>query len=324
MNLIKTTTTLLTASLAAAMFAAPASAVPLPATASLAYDGTIDFTLSNGLSVVGALDAQYRTPTGPSRPYEFTTSLNFGEISITPVITVTTPEFELIPEICLPFLGCTPPVSLPGQEIGLTPSISLGGPFEIYDLSYTSGNIPLGPVFNFDFGTPLLGDALTIDDLVREQFETGEKTVSETGVVVGPLLVDYEYDGVLQPDGETILADYLLSASGPGFLGEFEALVLGIINENTDLLAELALEAIQGLGLCDDLGPAAGLCEDVLAGLDPSQIGISVDSIGNFSSTYSLKKAITAVPVPATLPLLALGVALVGLSSNRRRKITTA
>lgn len=325
MKLIRNTITLLSVSLGAAMLAGPAAAVPVPI-ASEDYNGTIDFSLSNGLSVVGTLDARYRTPPGSPRPYEFNSALNFGAISITPEFTITTPEIELIPEICVPFLGCLPATSLPSQMIPLAPSIPLGGPFDIYDISFTSGELPLGQVFNFDFGSPILGDALTIDDIVRAQFESGATSVSETGIVIGPLMAEYTYDGVLQdsalqpPGGSQILADYTANVTGPGLLADLEDALLEIINENTDLLADLALEALLGLDICSGLGVAEQVCNDVLAGLEPGDIGITVDSIGNFSAEYSLQNSINPIPVPATLPLLALGVAMMGFTSQRRRR----
>jgi hypothetical protein len=326
MKLIKTTITLLATSLGAAMLATPAAAVPMPTApvASLDYNGKVSFSLSNGLSVVGNLESQYRTPPGSAHPYQFNTKLGFGSVSITPVITVTTPEIVLIPGTCFPFFGCTPDISLPSQIIPLTPSISLTNPINVYDLSYTSAELPLGKIFAFDFGTPLLGDALTVDDYVQAQFETGATSVSETGTVVGPLMGSYEYTGVLQPDGTTILADYTLDITGPGLLAELEASLLEIINENAALLSEIALKALIVSNPCAGLGIGESICNDVLNGLNPSQLLVSVDSIGNFSADYSLQKSIIPVPVPATLPLLALGVALMGVTSARRRKVAAA
>ncbi|MCB1706733.1 MAG: PEP-CTERM sorting domain-containing protein [Halioglobus sp.] len=327
MKLLKSTISILAASLGTAMLAGPAAAVPMP-TAALDYDGTINFSLSNGLSVIGSMDAQYRTPPGAPQPYEFNTSLSFGSVTITPVLTVTTPEFVLIPggETCLPFIGCftTPDVTLPSQIIPLTPSISLTEPVNVYTYSYTSGELPVGTVFNTDFGTPLLGEALTIDDLVREQFETGATSVNESGSVVGSLMGSYEYEGELQPDGNTILADYMLNLSSPELLAELEASLLELINDNTAMLSEAALQALIASNPCSGLGVGEGICNDLINGLDSSQLQVVVNSIGTFSSTYSLQKSIIPVPAPATLPLLALGVALMGLASARRRKTGTA
>ena len=327
MKLVKNTISLLTASLGAAMLAAPAVAVPL-STASLDYTGEISFSLSNGLSVIGDLDAQYRAPPGAPRPYQFNTSLSFGSVSITPKITVTTPRIVLVPgtEICLPFIGCntTPDIALPSQILPLTPSISLTSPISVYNYSYTSEELPLGAIFNTDFGTPLLGDALSVDDLVRDQFQSGATSVSETGTVVGPLMANYNYEGVLQPGGDTILANYLLGVTSPELLAELEAYLLDFINDNTALLSEAALAALLATDPCGGLGVGEAICNDALSGLDSSALLVTVDSIGTFTTSFSLQKSIIPVPVPATLPLLALGVALVGMTSGRRRKVNAA
>jgi hypothetical protein len=329
MKLVKNTVSLLAASLGAAMLAAPVAAVPMPTpTASLAYNGTLNFNLSNGLSVIGNMDAQYRTPPGAPRPYEFNTSLKFGAVTITPVLQVTTPEFVLIPgtETCLPFIGCftTPDVTLPSQIIPLTPSISLTNPVSVYNYTYTSPELPLGDIFTTDFGTPLLGDALTVDDLVRAQFETGAKSVSESGTVVGPLMGSYDYTGALQPDGNTILGNYTLGLSSPELLAELEASILDLINDNTALLSALALDALIASNPCGSLTIGQSVCNSFINGLDSNDLQILVTSIGDFSSTFSLEKSMTAVPTPATLPLLALGVIMAGLASRRRREVAPA
>lgn len=318
---------LLSGAVGAALFAGPAAALPLPPIASLAYNGSINFSSAGGLSVVGDLDAQYRTPTGGPRPYQFNTSLGFGAVTVTPSLTVTTPSIVLIPDtqICLPFIGCNtiPGVSLPSQVIPLNPTIPLLAPITVYDYSYTSSALPLGGIFNFDFGTPLLGDALTLDNVVQTQFETGATTVSESGSV-GPFNGSYEYQGVLQPGGTTILGSYMLDITGPGLLAEVEDFALGIINDNTDLLFDLAFGQLLAANLCGDLTIGQGLCNDFIAGLGATDLQISVNSIGNFSADFAKLKSIVPVPAPATLPLVALGLALMGLLNIRRRNTTTA
>lgn len=332
MKLIRNTITLLTASLGTVILAGPAAALPV-STASLAYNGTINFNASSGLSVVGDLNAQYRTPPdGPARPYQFQTSLDFGALTLTPELTVTTPEIVLIAgtETCLPVIGCftTPDITLPSQSTSLTPSITLTDLITVYDYSYTSDELPLGDIFNVDFGTPLLGDALTIDDLVQAQFETGATTVSETGLVIGPLISSYDYTGVLQPDGSTILGSYQLDLFGPGLLAELEAAILKIINDNTAVLSEIALQGLLASNPCGNLSIGQSVCNDLINGLDSADLLVTVDSIGTLSSDFSLLKSITPVPAPvpapATLPLLGLSLVLMGLVSGRRRKIRAA
>ncbi|MBK6508395.1 MAG: hypothetical protein IPG06_02355 [Haliea sp.] len=77
--------------------------------------GTIDASLQNGLSVKGDVDAQYRTPPGSPRPYEFKSSLDLGAVNVTPSIRVTTPEIVLVEEseVCVPFFGC---ITIPGEH----------------------------------------------------------------------------------------------------------------------------------------------------------------------------------------------------------------
>ena len=313
MKLIKRPINLLAVSLGALMLSGQAVAMPI---ASLDYQGQLDFSLSDGLSVEGTLEAFYMTPPPAPTPYQFNTQLSFEALEITPTVTVTTPEIELIPGL----------FTLPSVDIPISPSIPLVGSVEVFDLSYTSPELPLGGISLFDFGTPLLGEVLTVDDLVQEQFETGATSFSEVGDVIGPLVASYSYDGELQPDGKTILADYTLDISGPGLLGDIEDSVLSLVNDNTDLLADFALDAVLATNPCSGLGFLEGICNGLLSALEGSDLGISVDSLGVVSADYSHQKSIVAlqapepVPAPGTLPLVALGMAFAGLAARRRAR----
>lgn len=319
MRRLKTTLTLLTASLGTALLALPAAATPI---AVLNSTGLINGTFQTGISVMGDVDAQYRTPPGSPRPYEFKSSLDLGSVSVTPVVNVTTPEIVLIPEteICVPFFGCVtiPGISLPSVILPLAPSIALTDPVNVYNVTYTSGVLPLGGIFNFDFGTPLLGQALTLDNVVQEQFETGATTVSTSGSL-GPFDGTFEYEGVLQPGNEQILGLFMADLTGPGLLAELENALLGILNNNVDLIVDIVFDAIIATDPCAAAGDLADLCRAALEGLDPSSIGIEVVSLGNFSANYDWRNSIEPVPVPATLPLLALGLVLIGVTARRRR-----
>ncbi|MFK7732006.1 MAG: PEP-CTERM sorting domain-containing protein [Pseudomonadales bacterium] len=333
MKLIRTTAALFTASIGAALLAAPASAVPLPI-ASLGYNGTLNLNASEGLTITGDFNAQYRTPPGAAGPYQFDTSLNLGPITASPEFTVTTPEIVLVPggETCIgSFCFPIPPVTLPPQIVPLNPTLTLADEINVYDLSYTSGNLPLGDIFAFDFGTALLGDALNLDSLVQDQFETGATAVNETGVVFGPFTSDYAYEGILQPDGETILGSYQVDISGPGILADLETALLDLINDNTALLSDFALQGLIASNPCGVLGPIQDICNSIISGLDSSQLLVTVASLGDFSAGYSVDKSITplgnnpdpdpnAVPTPATLPLLAAGLLMLGMGSRRRRQ----
>ncbi len=321
MKRMKTTISLLAAALGAATLALPAAAFPV---AVLNSTGTIDASFQNGLSVKGDVDAQYRTPPGSPRPYEFKSSLDLGAVNVTPSVRVTTPEIVLVEEseVCVPFLGCItiPGVSIPSQVLPVNPSIALTDPINVYNVSYVTGVLPVGGIFNFDFGTPLLGQALTLDNVVQNQFETGATTVNETRTV-GPFEAIFDYEGVLQPGGEQILGEYMLDITGPGLLAELENLLLGLINENTDLIVEIVFDLLLQTDPCAAAGALEDLCNDALANLDPTSIGIEVVSLGNFDATYIWRNSIESVPVPASLPLVALGLVLMGVVSRRRNKV---
>jgi hypothetical protein len=321
---MKTTITLLAASIGAAMLSVPAAAFPI---AVLNSTGSIDLSFQQGLTVQGDVDAQYRTPPGSPRPYEFKSSLDLGAVNVTPSVNVTTPEIVLVEEsqVCVPFFGCItiPGVSIPSQVIPVNPSIALTDPINVYNVSYVTGVLPVGGVFNFDFGTPLLGQALTLDTVVQNQFESGATTVSETNTV-GPFTSIFDYEGVLQPGGEQILGEFMLGVTGPGLLAELENLLLGLINENTDLIVELVFDLLLQTDPCAAAGVLEDVCNEALANLDPNSIGIEVVSLGNFDATYIWRNSIESVPVPASLPLVALGLVLMGVTSRRRRQVTAA
>jgi hypothetical protein len=313
----------------ALLAAVPAAASTLPPTALLNSGGTVAFSSASGLTLNGSLIAEYRTPTGAARPYVFATSLDLGPLDITPSFTVTTQERVLIPESCITIFGrpiCTPAVVLPSLSVDLSPTIPLLASTTIFDKSFTSPDLPLGALFGFDYGTPLFGTPLTFGDLVQDQFETGATTVSVAGAV-GPFGGVYNYSGVLQPGGEVILADYSLSLTGPGLIADIEGYLLGLLNDNTDLLFDLAFEQLLASNPCAGLGLSAvatGLCNAFIGGLDQSEVSIAVTSLGTVTGGYELSKSITPVPVPFSLPLLASGLAVMGFVGSRRRKASAA
>ena len=308
-----------------------AGASTLPPVAALDSNATINFSAQDGLSVVGDLVAQYRTPTGGPVPYIFKTALTAGPATVTPDLTISTQAIQISAgtpptEVCLPFIGCNtipgiPAVNLPSFSVDLTPTIPLAGQSTIYDLTYVSPDLPLGAIFNFDFGTPLLGNALTFGDVVQDQFETGEASVNVSGGA-GPFGATFTYDGVLQPGNDTILADYTLTGTGPGVLGAIESFALGILNDNTSVLLDLAYDLFLGTDPCATLGPLAGTCNTILAGLAPGDLigGITLNSVLNFSADVSVSKSITPVPLPAAGLLLLGGLGAFGVAARRKRR----
>lgn len=335
MNLINKTVTAIAVSVGATLLTASANAMPL-ATASLAYTGKINLSATNGVSISGSMNAQYRTPPEAAVPYQFNTSLSIADVTAKPELTVTTPELLLIPgeETCLPFIGCftTPDITLPSQTIPLAPTIPLVSGLDIYDLSYTSDELPLGEIFTLDFGTPLLGEEQTLDTLLREQFETGATSVSESGTTVGPIDASYSYLGVLQPDGETILGDYALNLNSPELLAELESSILDVVNDNTDFLGEIALNGLLATDPCGGLPIGQSICNTVLNNLNGDDLQVTLNSLGEWEATFDLNKSIIpqipqppfpptgdVIPTPGTLPLLLVGIALTGLGARRPR-----
>ncbi|MEQ8901150.1 MAG: hypothetical protein RID11_13955 [Roseovarius sp.] len=306
-----------------ALAASPAVASTVPPTALLESSGVLSLSGGGGFQAEGDLRAEYRAPSPGSRPYIFSTSLSFGTLNVTPDVTITTPEIVISEEKerCFPFVGCftTPAVVLDSQTINVSPTVPLTGIGTVFEGSVRSPDLPLGNVFAFDYGTPLLGTPLSFGDLVQDQFETGDAMVSVTGGV-GPFNSVFDYDGELQPGGEVILAEYALGITGPGILGDIEAFALDLINDNTDQLTGLAFDLFLGTDPCSGFGPLAGTCNALLAGLDPDAFDLTVNSIGTLSADYSLAKSIVPVPLPAALPLMAGGIGLLGLMGWRRRR----
>ncbi len=311
---------------AIALGAGPAVAATLKPTALFEATGQLSLS-SAGLQTTGNLVAEYNAPPAGSRPYIFSTSLSFGTLSVTPDITITTPEIVIRAATpptttCLPFVGCVtipglPAITLPSQTLNVTPTIPLASLGTVYDVSYRSPDLPLGDIFAFDYGTPLFGAPLSFGELVQGQFETGATTVSVAGGI-GPFGATLDYEGVLQPGGNVILGEYAASLTEPGILGTFETFVLDLINQNVDQFSTLAFDLFLGTNPCGGFGALVGVCNGLLDDLDPNAFGIAVNSIGTLSADYTLSKSIAPIPLPAggLLLLTALG----GLVVARRRK----
>jgi len=313
---------------ALALATSPAIASTLPPSALLNSSGTLSFNSATGFQAEGDLRAEYRAPPLGARPYIFSTSLSFGALTITPDLTLTTPEIVVIEptRVCLPFIGCNtiPGVTIPSQTLPISPDLPLANLGTVYDGSVRSPALPVGDVFAFDYGTPLLGVPLSFGQIVQDQFETGDATVSVSGGI-GPFNSMFDYDGTLNADGDVIMADYALSITGPGILGDLETFALGLINDNIDQFAGLAFDLFLGTDPCGSLSPlAAGTCNTILAGLDPNAFLLTVNSIGTLSADYTLNKSIAPVPLPAALPLMGGGLALLGMMGWRRRRYGAA
>lgn len=310
------------AALGALAFAAPAVASTMQPTASLTSTGTLSLSATDGFTASGDLVAEYRQPPLGARPYIYSTSLSFGTLTVTPKITLTTPEILIseagefcpLPWLCFPVPAVTlPPISLP-----INPSLPIASLGTVYDASYTSPNLAFGDLLAFDYGTPLLGAPLNFGELVQDQFETGDTTVNVAGGL-GPFGAMFDYNGVLSGDGTTITGDYNLSLTGPGILADLEAFALDLLNDNTDQFVDIAFDLFLASDPCGLLGQA---CIDALEALDSSEFGINVTSLGTLTADYKLAKSITPVPLPAGLPLLLAG--LGGLAFMRKRKAKAA
>jgi hypothetical protein len=72
------------------------------------------------------------------------------------------------------------------------------------------------------------------------------------------------------------------------------------------------------------LSPFVGACNTILAGLDPNAFLLNVNSFGTLSADYTLEKSIAPVPLPAALPLMGGGLALLGMMGWRRRRYGAA
>ena len=311
---------------AVSLTAAPVAASTLPPIALLNATGHVTLD-SSGLATTGVLDARYRQPPLGSRPYVFSTSLKLGPLTLTPSLTVTTPEVVISPGTppttqCLPIVGCVtipgiPAITLDSQSLTITPSVPLASQGTVYDESIQSPPLPLGDIFAFDYGTPLFGSPLSFGQLVQDQFETGATEVNVAGAL-GPFGATFDYDGVLQPGGEQILADYAATLTGPGILGQVESFALGLINDNANLFAGLAYGLFLDTNPCGGFGPLQGACNDLLAGLDPDLFGLTVNSFGTLKAGYVVEKSIAPIPLPAAGWLMLAG--LGGLAALRRRR----
>lgn len=305
--------------------AAPATASTLQPVASLVSAGSLSFNPQAGLTLSGELTAEYRTPTGPAVPYIFDTGASLDRVTVIPDLTLTIPSFQILtftfPEVNF----AVPAVSLPLPQLGLG---------TLYDLTYVSPPLPLGAVFNFDYGSILFGVPLSFGDVVQNQFETGAAFVSAAGTL-GGFSGSYLYDGtLLSPD--LIVADYMLNISNPGLFGAMESAALGFVN---DFLADeldgmlgyaygeflatdpcVSLLNLTGSGVAATI--ARNACRSGLNAFDPAGLGLDVrlDGMGTITADYTKWKSITPVPVPAALPLLAGGLAVFGVMGLRRRK----
>lgn len=315
----------------ALLAAAPAAASTLDPVASLSTVGNLSFNAQTGLTLSGDFTAEYRQPPGAAVPYIFGKKVELGPLTYTPNINLVTPRVQLTQdqEVCLPFIGCNtiPGLAIPSFGLDLVPPIELAGTTTVFDGAVTSPELPVGAIFGFDFGSPLIGSPLTFGNLVQNQFETGATTVSTSGGL-GPFDGSFTYNGTLLPGNEVIEATYLLEITDSGLLGGVETFITDLFNDNAAQFQQTAFDLFLALDPCtaDFLpievpGAFVGTCRNIIGGLDPALFTLELASLGTLTGEFHKSKTITPVPVPAALPLLAGGIAVFGLMGLRRRKM---
>ena len=309
-----------------ALAAGAVDASPLPV-ALFDSSGTMSFSAQGGLVITGGLTAEYNGAPNGTRPYVVEASLETGNAKLTPSVTVGSPDLSIpgIPgsEVCV-FGVCT---TLPGTSDIPVPSVSqtfdlpipLPLDVSLFDESWTSPPVPLGQALAFDFGNMLIGQSLSIGDMVRDQFEQGATDWSFAGSL-GPIDGTIDYFGTLA--GNTISATYELVIAAPAILGQLEDQALGLLNDNVGLFADLAIEAFLGNIDCESLTGAflCNIVRDLPIGDDG--LNIALNSLGTLSADYHFSKMIAPapIPLPASLPLLLAGTALLAVFRRRRRE----